>query len=529
MSKTLLLLDTDVWLGIAEDPRRAPLLAVIEVLLQRQALELLVPETVLDEFLNLRHEIENRATKEWAKSLKTVRETLPIVKISPKTLSIALSHLNEVARHLHVFGSSATMLLDRVQSLIAARAVPNSPNVKQKAVTRVTEGRAPCHHRGKNTLADALILETYIEAVASANANAHFIFVTHNKSDFSSESSDKREPHDDLAPVFDGLRSKFFIDLDLALRAVDDEAVNEAILKSDPTVGQLLEQYRLTLSPGTSGHFQIGSLLQLPIADLVASMLSSDDLVEHCELRQSKLKSLRGSTLRNEVSYLRSAFTLAAKTHPNISTAAFTAAAPLLREKNLVGKSIGRTFRPRKADIDRAVAYFEQRESSTGWFKLKYPVAEVLKFTLHSGLKIGEIKNLEWEHIDATTRSARIYGTQRSRHDSEPLTIRFTPEAWAILDRQPTREIRGPVFPMKDHSFSASVRNGIQKDLKITGLTLDDFRREAEIRVYLETNNFGKVLEMTGGENESAVRRRILAALRNGEEKHDGDPGISGA
>jgi hypothetical protein len=49
---------------------------------------------------------------------------------------------------------------------------------------------------------------------------ARFIFVTHNKQDFSLPNGDQRLPHPDLAPLFSKIKSRYFISLVDALRRI---------------------------------------------------------------------------------------------------------------------------------------------------------------------------------------------------------------------------------------------------------------------------------------------------------------------
>jgi hypothetical protein len=66
----------------------------------------------------------------------------------------------------------------------------------------VSEKKAP-FTRNKNSVADALIFESFAEAVARrASPDYAFSFVTSNKDDFSSK-ADHRLPHPDIAAVFD--------------------------------------------------------------------------------------------------------------------------------------------------------------------------------------------------------------------------------------------------------------------------------------------------------------------------------------
>jgi hypothetical protein len=55
-----------------------------------------------------------------------------------------------------------------------------------------------------------------------------FHFVTHNTKDFSEEAGDRRNPHPDLAPLFDGLRHVYWTSLSEALNGFSPGLIEEA-------------------------------------------------------------------------------------------------------------------------------------------------------------------------------------------------------------------------------------------------------------------------------------------------------------
>jgi hypothetical protein len=82
-----------------------------------------------------------------------------------------------------------------------ARAINVTYRIKVRAAERGIARRAP-FHKGKNSIGDAILIETFAEAVASRNPDVRLAFVTHITRDFSAEISDAREPHPDFADIF---------------------------------------------------------------------------------------------------------------------------------------------------------------------------------------------------------------------------------------------------------------------------------------------------------------------------------------
>lgn len=70
-----------------------------------------------------------------------------------------------------------------------------------RVVARGLAKTAP-FHRSRNSVADALLIEMYASALASADPGDHYAFITSNSDDFSTQNGDKRQPHEDLAALF---------------------------------------------------------------------------------------------------------------------------------------------------------------------------------------------------------------------------------------------------------------------------------------------------------------------------------------
>jgi len=99
-----------------------------------------------------------------------------------------------------------------------------------RASQRAVEGKAP-FHRNVNSMADAIIIETYSEELKAKSAGLRYAFVTHNTKDFSAPNADVRKPHPDFAPLFSKIRSLYFVKLGDVLRRADASAVREIMFE----------------------------------------------------------------------------------------------------------------------------------------------------------------------------------------------------------------------------------------------------------------------------------------------------------
>jgi len=215
------LIDTCVWLDIAKDPELRPLLGVMEQLVQMQALSLIFPQTVLEEFRRNKARAIEDSCRSLSSTFKRVKEA--VNKFGhPKKKQSVLQQLNDIDQQIPLLGETAIESIGKIEGLMrGAEVIKLTDAVRLRAAQRALERKAP-FHRGKNQIGDAIIIETYADCVgARIPKGTRFAFVTHNKDDFSEPHGDNRIPHPDLAPLFSKIRSLYFISLKEALSRVN--------------------------------------------------------------------------------------------------------------------------------------------------------------------------------------------------------------------------------------------------------------------------------------------------------------------
>jgi PIN domain len=99
----------------------------------------------------------------------------------------------------------------------------------QAASNRALQKQAPFHN-GRNNFADAVIIELFAQL---AKERGRCVFVTHNTKDFSCSNSDQRLPHPDIAQYFSRVKSRYFVKLVDALRALRPHQFAEAIYEHE--------------------------------------------------------------------------------------------------------------------------------------------------------------------------------------------------------------------------------------------------------------------------------------------------------
>lgn len=151
-------------------------------------------------------------------------------------MRVVLSHLDDVSHKMPMVGGTVAATLDRIEKLLTTR--PNTAptdQAKLSAAQRAIEKRAP-FHRDRNSMADALIIETYAECVRGMMPpGSRFAFVPHNKNDFSVVNGNQKLPHPDIASYFSRIKSLYFINLPELLRRIEPSLVSDMMFEQSWT------------------------------------------------------------------------------------------------------------------------------------------------------------------------------------------------------------------------------------------------------------------------------------------------------
>ena len=226
-----MLVDTCVWLDLAKDRSQQSLLDVIDEMIRLNVLTLIVPRIVLEEFQKNKERVAQESSKGISAQFRTVRDAVNKVGGEKHQLEAVLSYLDDVNHKVPLIGGATSDALDRIEALMGrAVIVERSERVTLKAAERAIQKRAPCH-RNKNSVADAVIIETYAQCLDERPSRGlRFAFVTHNTSDFSLEQGNQKIPHPAIAMLFSPIKSLYFISLAEALRRVDPKHTMDYML-----------------------------------------------------------------------------------------------------------------------------------------------------------------------------------------------------------------------------------------------------------------------------------------------------------
>ncbi|AOF86049.1 hypothetical protein BSY239_3476 [Hydrogenophaga sp. RAC07] len=222
------LLDTCVWLDLAQDKKLTPLVLVLENMVRKNMLRLVVPQLVLDEFKRNRARVAQAASRSLKGHFQQVREALARLPSDGRTKKALLKRLDDANHKAPIFGGQVEGLLERIEKLLSgAQHLQPSDAAMLRAADRALHRKAPCHHENKNSMADAILFEMYADLARSAPAGERLAFVTHNKNDFGAQNA--RLPHPDIASAFSRVKSLYFINLAEVLRRIDPSMLSELV------------------------------------------------------------------------------------------------------------------------------------------------------------------------------------------------------------------------------------------------------------------------------------------------------------
>jgi hypothetical protein len=230
-----LLVDTSTWLDLAKRRDGQKWIVAIRLNVHWGNLQLLVPSLVIDEFQRNRPRIETSMTASVADRFKQMRRDFD--EYGGETYQEAIEVIDKLAHQVPLIGAMTTRNFDEILALLqAGESIEPTDDQRSRVVQRGLEKKAPFHQR-RNSVADALLIEMYASAIASADlaADPHG-FVTSNSDDFSLISGDRRLPHEDLAEHFamDGSSYWLGVDgLDSALLDTFGEEYQELLDESD--------------------------------------------------------------------------------------------------------------------------------------------------------------------------------------------------------------------------------------------------------------------------------------------------------
>lgn len=220
------LIDTCVWLDLAKDHRQQPVIGALEELVGTGEVALLVPQVVIDEFTRNKDRVIAETQKSLSSHFRIVCDA--VEQFAGEDRTQTLQALREVDHKIATSGDAVSEAVERIDALLrSVQPIRTTSAIKARVADRAIARLAP-YHRSKNSIGDAILVETYAKIVKSENdSGVHYAFVTHNIRDFSSDKGDQRLPHPDLTALFNGSSSVYCTSMRDLLHGLNPELLSD--------------------------------------------------------------------------------------------------------------------------------------------------------------------------------------------------------------------------------------------------------------------------------------------------------------
>jgi integrase len=472
-------IDTSVWFDIAQDAKRFYELGVIDEMIRRGVLELIVPKLAIDEFHRKRESIVQSRETGLQPHIRAVRDAARRMGGNKKALASFLAYLETISSNAPVDAGETSQALSRIERwLESSPVIEQTDAIQNAAIQRGIDKRAP--FQDKNGMADAILIETYAQCVRKDQADTGYVFVTHNKNDFSQTNGDQNFPHPHLTNIFSG-NSRYFIDLLAALKHIEPSIVAEVVGRNQPTLGNLIERYLATDPDIGTGAFLLRKFLTRELSKKIASKLRPQDYLDYAKLRG---RTVSGATVNTDFAWLKKALLWAhEEISGEVSLDVFERGRRSAVKLGLIAKSkVAPTRRLAPADEQRIIEAFRERQQH----KLnKINMVEVFQFAIWSARSAGEICRLEWSDFDQGSGTCLVKNIRkRDKQRRFPLLGK----ALEIVNRR-LQEKEHPVRIFPYHRPSVTHAFTQVKDELEIDITFDDLRDES-IRRFLEAKQY---------------------------------------
>lgn len=167
-------LDTCVLLDISTKKNDLPLVSALEELVASEVVTLVIPDLIIIEYERNKEEVANRTVKRLSQEFKQVKAI--VNEFAGEKKSETLEVLNDINTRLPLLTDACYNTIHRVEKLIdSATKVSISERSKIAAIQRGLEKKAP-FHISKNSVADAVIIEQFLEFTLSKTSEADSCF-----------------------------------------------------------------------------------------------------------------------------------------------------------------------------------------------------------------------------------------------------------------------------------------------------------------------------------------------------------------
>jgi hypothetical protein len=138
-----LLIDTCVWLDLAKDYQQQPILSALEELIRQEEIALILPRTIVDEFVRNKACVIEESSRSLSGTVKRVKDAVEKFG-DPSQKRRVLRELNNIDHRIPTLGGAAVQTVERIEKLFMDTPIIETTDaVKLRAAQRAIEKRAP--------------------------------------------------------------------------------------------------------------------------------------------------------------------------------------------------------------------------------------------------------------------------------------------------------------------------------------------------------------------------------------------------
>jgi len=253
------------------------------------------------------------------------------------------------------------------------------------------------------------------------------------------------------------------------------------------TLTELIDRYLEEVAPTKKSEADIrvrSKLLKNKLGDRVLAAITRLTVKE---FREERLETVKGDTVRKEMSLLGRILKLAQQEwdiHLRRGNSVDSVAMP--------PKGKGRDRRLEPGEEDKLI----KAAKEYGGF-----IEGIIILALEIGARRGELANLQWANINFNKRTVILRDTKNTDDREIPLSSR----ALEVIKRQ-SGHINGLVFPIRGDSITKAFGR-VCKNADITDLRFHDLRHEATSRFFKKGFETMEVSAITGHKDLAMLKR----------------------
>jgi len=255
------------------------------------------------------------------------------------------------------------------------------------------------------------------------------------------------------------------------------------------TIYDALDRYKREISAHKKSmkaeEYRIGQLQQTDVAKHTLASAKSSVFAKY---RDERLKEVSAATVRLDLALFSHLYTIANKEWQMGIPSNPVMGIRMPKIKN------ARDRRFQGDEEKRLMASLDDCKNK--WVK------PIVQMAIETGARMGELRKLEWQHVDLKNCTATAFDTK----NGDDRVIPLSPRARAVLKALPRTDDQELVFPISKDSVSHAFSNACVR-AEIKDFKFHDLRHEAVSRLFEADLNIMEVASVSGHKTVGMLKR----------------------